>query len=94
MIKYLEVKDLQQDKPYKYVRMEDDSFRFTDINNNHSDIVDKTTEKAKSAGMFGNNEDSLRMLVLGSMTLRLNTLADDEDLLSKLIGKPFRNYFS
>jgi hypothetical protein len=87
---YLTSKELKDYDQYKYVRMEDDSFRFIGVYSNHSDIVEKD-EKAKSAGMIGILEDYFALIQPGSVTLEIKTACDDMTLLERLLDKRYSN---
>lgn len=83
---YLTAKDLKDHGTYKYIRMEDDSFRFIGIYQNHSDTVAEG-EKAKSAGMIGIIDDRFMLVSPDSMTLKVRTEPDDMKLLEHVLDK-------
>lgn len=79
---------------FKYVRMADDTFRFVAIGGlfspEHRDMID-AGEKAQAGGgviiepPYCGSRGGARIVMNGSMTLKLPTLEGDEHLIAELI---------
>lgn len=66
---------------FKYVRMQDDSFRFSDIETmpDHWLMIDRALgEIAVSAGTIQVGRDGVSMTSYGSMTLKITRPLDDD----------------
>jgi len=74
----------------KYVRLENDEFRFCQIMQDHSSVV-ADGEKAISAGIIGIKKNSFKFTSTGSMTLKLSgkRCHEDEEFLEKLLNMKY-----
>lgn len=73
---------------FKYVRLADDSIRFSDVSTlpEHCQMVDENDPTPKSAGSIVVRPDkTVRTLTHGSMTLNLPSAADDEEIIHRAI---------
>ena len=76
---------------YKFVKVNGE-YRFSNVltNVSHRNMV-FSNEKAESAGIIGVNEDDWTIIDSYSMTLKISFDDKDEEMLTKLLGKPKRN---
>jgi hypothetical protein len=78
---------------YKYVRLNTDEFRFTELlarGLSHCDLV-KENEVAFSAGIIAIYPEHFSLFSTGSMTLKIGwSHKSDFPLLKKIIGKEFK----
>lgn len=87
MVKPAEVDDLRRGGVFKYVRLSDDTFRFVEYGNytpEHRELV-SAAEVAKSGGAVETFDGQAKVVMRGSMTLRVPTLEDDESRISALL---------
>lgn len=80
--------EVAQGGVFKYVRLADDSLRFANIDTQpeHCQMVDENDPTPKSAGSIVVRSDrSVMTINHGSMTLKLPSADDDEEVICKAI---------
>ena len=97
--KFADIEEVRRGGYFKYVRMDDDSFRFVAIGGpfapKHRDMVDKN-ETAKGAGgviiepPYCGSSGGANIVMRGSMTLKLPTLEGDEHMIAIAVFGPER----
>lgn len=85
--KLASVEEVRHGGVFKYVRMADDSLRFVEVTAwtpDHAQMID-VDEVARSAGSVAVDplKSYVRTIFHGSMSLKLPSLPDDEDLIKR-----------
>lgn len=76
---------------FKFVRVRN-QYRFLDVENIHSEVVDEKNEKAETAGMIFVSDDCWEFMDTSSTSLQVEIDLRDEDNLTVLLERPYRKF--